>query len=101
MKKILWVCNTPLSEIQKEVGVKNYKEGWLTGISNQLRKREDIELHYAFPQKKYRRTLNLKIDGITFWGFYDCHDTMYGTKEEGIRIFRSIINKINPDVIHI
>ena len=42
MKKILWVCNTPLSEIQKEVGVKNYKEGWLTGISNQLRKREDI-----------------------------------------------------------
>lgn len=101
MKKILWVCNTPLSEIQREVGVKNYKEGWLTGISNQLRKREDIEFHYAFPQKKFRRTLNLKINEITFWGFYDCHDTMYEIKEEGVRIFRSIISKIDPDIIHI
>lgn len=50
MKTILWVCNTPLPEIQDAVDVKCYGEGWLIGISNQLRTREDIELHYSFPR---------------------------------------------------
>ena len=101
MKRILWVCNTPLPEIQRKVGVKQYNEGWLIGISNQLRQRKDIDFHYAFPQTRYKETLECTIDGITFWGFYDYHKNMYKIEKEGIEIFRSIIKKINPDIIHI
>lgn len=101
MKKILWVCNTPLTEIQDAVGLKCYGEGWLTGISNQLRTREDIELHYAFPQNIYKRVLNIRKNGIIFWGFYNGYKTAYTVKKESIQIWNYIIQKVNPDIIHI
>ncbi len=101
MLKILWVCNVPLPEIQSAVGIKNYTEGWLIGISDQLRKREDIEFHYAFPQKQFKRTFMKEMNGITFWGFYNDRKNWYTVKEENIRIFSNIIKKVNPDIIHI
>lgn len=100
MKKILWICNSPLPEIQSSVGVRSYNEGWLIGISNQLRKRKDIVFHYAFPQCINKRTVNRTIDGITFWGFYSCHKNPYTIEKENIKIIDSIIRKVNPDVIH-
>lgn len=101
MKTILWICNTPLPEIQQEVRVKNFNEGWLIGISEQLRKREDIVFHYAFPQNVRKRTINRTINGITFWGFYNSRKNLYDIKKENIQFFTSIIKKINPDIIHI
>lgn len=101
MLKILWVCNVPLPEIQSAVGIKNYTEGWLIGISDQLRKREDIEFHYAFPQKQFKRTFMKEMNGITFWGFYNDRKNWYTIKEENIRFFSNIIKKVNPDIIHI
>lgn len=101
MKRILWVCNTPLPEIQREIRVKKYNEGWLIGISNQLRQREDIDFHYAFPQNKFKETLKKTIDGITFWGFHNCHKNEYKIEKESIETFHLLIKKINPDIIHI
>lgn len=101
MKTILWVCNTPLPEIQRIAGINNYNEGWLIGISNQLRKREEIVLHYAFPQNRHKKTIERIIDGIHFWGFYNCHKNLYIVKDEGIQTFKEIINQVKPDVIHI
>lgn len=101
MLTVLWVCNTPLPEIQNVVGVRNYNEGWLVGISGQLKKREDIVFHYAFPQKKYKRLLNKTIDGITFWGFYDYHKNLYKLEKESELELNTIIRNVNPDIIHI
>lgn len=101
IKKILWICNIPLPEIQDMVGVKSYNEGWLIGISNQLRNLKDIELHYAFPQHLYPKILNRRINGINFWGFYDTHRTSYEIKRSNISIFSKLVKKIEPDVIHI
>lgn len=101
MKKILWVCNVPLPEIQDAVGVKNYTEGWLIGISEQLRKREDIEFHYAFPQNRYKRNFHRMVNGISFWGFYNVQKKSYTIEKERIQNFNFLIKKINPDIIHI
>lgn len=101
MITVLWICNTPLPEIQDTVGVRNYNEGWLVGISNQLRKRADIILHYAFPQNRYQRTLNRTIDGITFWGFHNYHKNPYKTERDSEEALYTIINRVNPDIIHI
>lgn len=101
MKKILWICNTPLPDIQNLIGVKNYNEGWLVGISNQLRKRDDIEFYYAFPQMKKNRIIRKTINGINFLGFYDNHKNLYRIRKENIKVFKSIIQEINPDIIHI
>ncbi len=101
IKKVLWVCNTPLPEIQDMVGIKNYNEGWLVGISNQLRKQEGIELNYAFPQRLYPKLFHKKERGIKFWGFYDTHKTPYEINKRNISNFHDLIQKINPDIIHI
>ncbi len=101
MKKIVWVCNAPLPEIQSMVGIKCYTEGWLIGISDQLRKRKDIEFHYAFPQDRFKRTLKKRENGITFWGFYNCHKREYEIEESGVHFFTSMFNEIEPDIIHI
>ena len=101
MKTILWVCNSPLPEIQSSVGIRSYNEGWLIGMSNQLRNREDIIFHYSFPQYISKRTVNRTIDGITFWGFYSHHNKPYCIEKENIKKIRSIIQKIKPDIIHI
>lgn len=101
MIKILWVCNLPLLEVQNIFGIKSYNESWLTGISNQLRKREDIVLHYAFPQNRFKRTINKRINGITFWGFYNWNSNPYKLHKEREADIKTIIDIITPDIVHI
>lgn len=90
-----------MPEIQGSLDIRSYNEGWLVGMSNQLRKRKDIIFHYAFPQCIRKRTITRTIDGITFWGFYNCHKKQYCIEKENIEVIDSIIEKINPDVVHI
>ena len=101
MKKLLWICNTPLPDIQNVVGIKSYQEGWLVGLSNQIRNRKDIDFYYAFPQYKYKRLLYKKIAGINFLGFYNIRKNLFDIKQEYVEVARSVIKKINPDIIHI
>ena len=101
MKKIMWLCNTPLPEIQLELGVKMRNEGWLQGISDQLRKREDIELHYVFPQGKSRRLFKKCVNNICFWGFYSNVGNGYELSQDRKRAIGKVIKEISPDIIHI
>ena len=101
MKRILWVCNTPLPDVQNSVGARSYQEGWLTGISNQIRSRADIDFYYAFPQKKYIKTFCKTINGINFLGFYDERKNWFDISPANVELARALIEKINPDIIHI
>lgn len=101
MTTIVWICNTPLPEIKGMFGIRDSGEGWLEGISNHLRRRGDISFHYIFWQKKFRKIVNRTMDGITFWGLYDCHKNTYQIEKESICTLRLVIQKIAPDVVHI
>lgn len=101
MKKILWICNTPLPEIQAEFGIRNYNEGWLVGISNQLKKRKDIELYFAFPQEKAERFFYRTIDTIHFIGFSCVRKNLYSIEQANIDTFSILVKKVKPDIIHI
>ena len=97
----MWLCNTPLPDIQSELGVKVYSEGWLTGISNQLRKRHDIEMHYVFPQSLRKPIFKKEKNGIFFWGFYNNTPNEYDCSTERKSYIARIVNEIKPDIIHI
>lgn len=101
MRKIMWLCNTPLPEAGKELGIKTCGEGWLQGISNQLRKQEDIELHYVFPVGKVQKLFKRNIDGIFFWGFYSNIGRGYEYSEKRKKQIEKIVQEIDPDIIHI
>jgi Glycosyltransferase len=83
------------------VKIKSYNEGWLIGISNQLRKRDDIIFYYAFPQSSSTKVIKKSINGINFLGFYNNHKNAYKVEDENIKVLRSIINGVNPDLIHV
>lgn len=101
MRKIMWLCNTPLPEVRKELGVKISGEGWLQGISDQLRRQEDVEFHYVFPQKKRKGVFKRTLNNISFWGFSDTSKTNYGMSEQREKQIRKIIQAVNPDIVHI
>lgn len=101
MIRIMWLCNTPLPEIGKELGVKIKGEGWLQGISDQLRKCEDIEFHYVFPQNKRNGIFKRKVNNILFWGFNNNSENFYQLSEKRKKQIRQIVTEINPDIIHI
>ena len=101
MKKIMWLCNTPLPEVREELGIKIAGESWLQGISNQLRGQEDIQLHYVFPQGRIQGVFKRYINGVSFWGFYSNSGSGYELSSARRKRIERIIKEINPDVIHI
>lgn len=101
MKKVMWLCNTPLPEVQKELGIKVCGEGWLQGISEHLRRQENIELHYVFPQGKKRGLYQRQIDRIYFWGFYSNIGNGYELSQERKKLIERVLNEVEPDIVHI
>lgn len=101
MKKILWLCNTVLPELFGRLGGYNVKEGWLIGISQELRKQNDIEFHYVCPQEKEKRIVNIKKDSIHFHCFYAKYDNLYTVEKDVRNQIEKIINAVQPDIIHI
>lgn len=101
MLKVLWLCNTMLPDLFDRFGVKNEKEGWLIGISNELRKQNDVEFHFVCMQAKENRIVNIKKDRIYFHCFYARYNDLYTVKDEVRKQIKSIIDEVCPDIIHI
>lgn len=101
MKRILWLCNTPLPEVREELGVKVCSEAWLQGISDQLRRQTGIEFHYAFPQRKRKGIFKKYINNLHFWGFNDTSVNHYEMSARRQKQIGQIIDEIRPDIIHI
>lgn len=100
-RKILWLCNTMLPELFRRFDIRYSKEGWLIGISNELRKQSNIELHYVCPQSKEHKIVNTQKDGINFHCFYAQYNDLYTVKEEVRVQIRQIVDNVQPDIIHI
>jgi len=94
-----------LPEIYEYLHIKNVgtKEGWLVGISNELRRQEGVEFCYVFPQTLQQHTIRAVINNISFWGYYDIskNGSFYITNRKNIEKLKKIIHQIKPDIIHI
>lgn len=101
MKKVLWLCNTMLPELFSRFRNFNVKEGWLIGISNELRKQKDIEFHYICPQSKEQRIINIDKPTIHFHCFYVKYKNLYTVEEYVKEQIKKIIKEVQPDIIHI
>lgn len=103
--KVMWLCNTPLPEMYDIMHIrsKGTKEGWLVGISNELRRQKEIEFYYVFPQDNAHRTIKATRDNISFLGYYSYgkRNAVYITDKRNENRLKKIIAQINPDIIHI
>lgn len=99
--KVLWLAAQGLPEMLKKLTSETVippTGGWLIGASQQLKKRENIELGYCFPHVNFPKCFT--VDGITCYTVRRIldHDVYTG---EDLENLRSILNKFQPDVIQI
>ena len=96
--RILWVINTVLPVISESMGkVSGTDGGWLTGISNELTKDDDIKLIVCFPYTD--GSVNGTVKNIKYYSFPRSGLYRYNKQVED-RLYNIIINE-NPDVVHI
>lgn len=72
--------------------------GWLTGMSNALRKQSDISLFVTFPASSVER-IDGAFDGLSYCSFLTTDVTRYRSSLKND--FVEIITREKPDVIHI
>ncbi len=94
---VMWLCNTPLPQMAKTMGIHNYKEGWLEGISSQLC--SNVCLSVIFPQNKRKSLIKKRISNIRFYGYSKENSSEYSIEDK--KVFKRIIQCEKPDVIHI
>ncbi len=110
MKRVLWICNIMLPVIAKELGLPySNREGWLTGIFNQLagEKDKEIELGICFPVTEWTKELTkenvspIVVNGVPCYGFMEdlAHPECYDAAME--ESFAEIMADFKPDILHI
>lgn len=98
--KIMWIANLPLPEMAERIGMNTPMGGWLTALSGQLVKTEEIEFIYCFPQARTKSLIQKKLDKIMFYGFYeDMGALAYDETME--KVLMDIYTSEQPDVVHI
>lgn len=99
--RILWLINRILPMFYKELGMKetSYGGGWLTGLSNSLRKTEGIELAVCAPFSDIEENKSGSIDRVKYYLYPEKDFRQYDS--EAVVRFREIDKEFKPDVIHI
>ena len=65
MIKVLWICNTYTADVAAEKKISAPKVGgWLTGLSNSLKKEKEISLVYCYPVVGIQEQDDFIIDEI-------------------------------------
>lgn len=99
--KIVWLTNIMLPAIAKELGLGvNPKEGWLTGLYNDIEKRDEIELLIIFPQNHSAECISGNVGRHRFVGFPE----LKNRKKNFARLeklFETEIEKNRPGLVHI
>ncbi|MCR5598001.1 MAG: glycosyltransferase family 4 protein [Lachnospiraceae bacterium] len=103
--KILWLCNMVPAFIAATMKQKkHYKEGWILGAYEEIKKQESPEVAFAFPvsQEDLVKTdiLRGEAEGARYYGFYE--DTEHPEKyDKALEASLGLIcEEYHPDVIH-
>lgn len=99
--KVLWLCNIMLPGIAKSLSMPfRSTNGWLTGLSQELKKERDVELIVSFPVLTQAVPLEGAADGMEYYGFpWNGKDFNYSQGTEDY--FYSVLKKSKPNLVHI
>lgn len=99
--KVLWLCNIMLPRIARSLSMPfRSTSGWLTGLSEELRKEREVELIVSFPVLTQAVPLEGSVDGIEYYGFpWSGKDFRYCQVTEDY--FYSVLKETEPDLVHI
>ncbi|MFP4979216.1 glycosyltransferase family 4 protein [Paenibacillus sp. CN-4] len=107
--KVLWICNIPLPQISRNLGITEYSVGgWILGFSNFLKNIPEIELHYCFPLTNIKEVITGELDSICYYA-YPAISRIKGIpimddlriNDKLVSSLSNIINSVKPDILHI
>ena len=112
--KVLWICNIMPPMVAQALGLEySVKEGWITGILEEMVRREEVlELAIAYPvltqEKKEGIPVSLQVSGIPQEKRITCYEfveninqpEIYGGKQLEQRM-KEIIEDFRPGLLHI
>ena len=109
MKKVLWICNVPTEDASNyKKNIKNVYGGWLSGLSTGLVENcTEYELIICYPNVGQKTLDDFVTNGIHYYSFFApkkyCFLNIDANKDNRLerKQIRYIINKENPDIIHI
>ncbi|OAA94201.1 glycosyltransferase family 4 protein [Clostridium coskatii] len=100
--KVLWLCNIPLPDVSKALGVPEINlGGWLVGLSNDLKAQDDVELSISFLLKNINYIKKIKANNINYYAVpqetksLDKYDMLLKSK------FGKLLDMVKPDLVHI
>ena len=100
--KILWVCSLPLPEMAAQLHLKQTSfGGWLIGLSRQLAKEPSVSLSVLANAPEDIGEVHGTVDEYNYYTFTGLSNRQTEVNEKRIRRFQDVMQKVQPDVIHI
>lgn len=102
MKKVIWMTNLmlPIISEDKKLPPNNYG-GWITGLLNEFKKIEDVELFILCPTNNHKYEGFGSVDNIEYYCFYESNRDVLKYSFILESKFREVIDRVNPSLIHI
>lgn len=99
--RVLWIINRILPLFCKELGIKetNFGGGWLTGLSESLRKTEGIQLAVCMPSKNTEDICHGAVAGVEYYLYHEYTWNRYCHEHQ--MLLQHVANEFKPDVIHV
>ncbi len=100
MEHILWLSCIVLPSYAQEFGIKqNNRAGWISGMLEELEKRNEIEVDLCFPIYDKLRMKNGECNGHKYYTFHCKSVETYD--DEMVEEFEQILEISKPNLIHI
>lgn len=100
--KVLWLSNIILPKISEYLSRgKVNGGGWLVGLSEDLKNNEDTELTVCFPCLNGEYIIEGCADKLNYFGFPQKQKNPSEYNKDLEIYFENILNKVNPDIVHI
>lgn len=100
--RILWLCNTVISGIRKKIGMEEGNiGGWLEETFENLISNTNNEYGFCAPFNGRDEITYIDYRGASFYGFKQKTKKSYAYDAQLEIIFKKILLKFKPDIIHI
>lgn len=98
---ILWLINIPLPEASLLMNEQPLPYGgWIVNASDELSKKEDLNLSISFPHSRVSGYKKLKGKSITYYPFKSVKDNDRKSIDNNC-IVLEILNEVKPELVHI
>lgn len=99
--RVLWVINRILPLFCKELGIKetNFGGGWLTGLSETLRRTDGIQLAICMPSVETEDIRHGEVESVEYYLYHDYGWNRYNYEHKVL--LKRVADEFCPDVIHV